>query len=83
MSDRPTDAAIKQFNLAEQEARGAVASLMQMPDPGTSGPFNVHMAQTVQAMAKGMTQLSVALHAVYVLLEEVQRTVKQQQLGSR
>jgi hypothetical protein len=77
MAGRPTDAAIHKFRGAEDEAKRAAAHAVQAKAP--SSPFDVHVAQSLQNLAQGMTNLSAGLRDVYILLEEV----RQQQRSGR
>lgn len=76
MADRPTDLAIAKFQQATAEAkRGAWAAAN---NGGHDGIYNVALIQSIQLLVEGMSDLSVGLRAIYILLEEMNRRQRTQ-----
>ena len=69
MTDRPIDNAIQHFNLVHSEVVRGINSFIN--DPGPDGVYKIHVLQSIDELSKGMKDLSVAIRAVYILLEEV------------
>ena len=71
MADRPTDSAIGHFKETHRQVVQGINSFLQ--NPGPDGPFKVSLLQSIDELGKGLIDLSVAIRAVYILLEEVKR----------
>jgi hypothetical protein len=74
MADRPTDSAQMMFNLSTELSRAAAHSAKNKGDVAQEG-----VALAVNHIAQGLSHLSEGLRATYILLEEVQRSVKRTQ----
>jgi hypothetical protein len=77
---RPTELAIMNFTSAGQAADAAVNLAVSKHDTGkpeAEWHHDLELAKAIRAMALGLTQLSTGLRATYMLLEDVQRSVKQ------
>ena len=71
MAERPTDSARAWF--------GTAADLSKKAAIHTGDVANTELALAVNHMALGLADLSQGLRATYILLEEVQRSVKSAQ----
>ena len=71
MTDRPTDSAIQHFKKVHSEVMLGINFAIH--DSGTDGPYKVHVLQSIDALSEGMIDLSTAIRAVYILLEDVRQ----------
>ena len=80
-STRPTDSALTHFRMAGRYA--GTAGRKSVVSPDKIGEFNLDMSIAFNELASGLVDMTQGLRATYLLLEKLERDVRELQSQRR